>query len=156
MADALELTRRWLTECVLALELCPFAAPVLRDDSLHIALSRATDRDACRHDFLLELDRIQATTEAGISTTLLVFESALADFDDYLAVLEEAQDCLRALGLDETKVFLPSHVEKVLVPTRVKAVKHRIVDLSMGPNHTVCITEDGKLVRLSRDHCYAR
>ncbi len=50
------------------------------------------------------------------------------------------------LGLDETKVFLPSHVEKVLVPTRVKAVKHRIVDLSMGPNHTVCITEEGKLV----------
>jgi alpha-tubulin suppressor-like RCC1 family protein len=50
------------------------------------------------------------------------------------------------LGLDETKVFLPSHVEKALVPTRVRSVRQRIVDLDMGPNHTVCIAEDGKLV----------
>ena len=51
------------------------------------------------------------------------------------------------LGLDESKVILSSHVDKVLVPTRVRAVKQRIVDLDMGPNHTVCIAEDGKLVR---------
>ncbi len=51
------------------------------------------------------------------------------------------------LGLDESKVILSSHVDKVLVPTRVRAVKQRIVDLDMGPNHTVCIAEDGKLVK---------
>ncbi len=30
---------------------------------------------------------------------------------------------------------------------RVKSIKGRIVDLAMGPDHTVCITEDGKMVR---------
>ena len=56
------------------------------------------------------------------------------------------------LGLDDAKVsFLSNHVEKVLVPTRVRAVKNPIVDVAMGPNHTVCLTDMGKLISFGRN-----
>lgn len=56
------------------------------------------------------------------------------------------------LGLHETKgLFMTSRVDKVLVPTRVKSVKHPIVDLAMGPNHTACLTDAGKLITFGRN-----
>ncbi len=100
MKDAEAVTRRWLTECVLALDLCPFAALVLRDDSLRISTSRATDEPQCLLDFLSELDLIQAATQAQVSTSLLVFENALENFENYLAVLNAAQQLLEEAGLE--------------------------------------------------------
>ena len=58
------------------------------------------------------------------------------------------------LGLNDTKVsFLGSgHVEKVLVPTRVKSIKDPVVDLAMGPNHTVCLTDTpGRIISFGRN-----
>jgi hypothetical protein len=101
LADAAELTRRWLTDCVLALDLCPFAAPVVRDGSLRISESRADEANGCRRDFLSELDLIQSSTEAEISTTLLAFSGALTDFHEYLDFLDSAQQMLEQAGLEE-------------------------------------------------------
>jgi hypothetical protein len=101
LADAAELIRRWLTDCVLALDLCPFAAPVVRDGSLRIAESTAVEADACGRDFLSELDLVQSSTEAEISTTLLVFSAALTDFHEYLDFLDSAQHLLQQAGLEE-------------------------------------------------------
>ena len=56
------------------------------------------------------------------------------------------------LGLDETKVaFLSHHVDKVLTPTRVKSVRQPIVDVAMGPNHTVLVTDKGHLIAMGRN-----
>ena len=33
-------------------------------------------------------------------------------------------------------------IDSVLIPTKVKSVKSRIMDIAMGPNHTVCLTGD--------------
>lgn len=35
-----------------------------------------------------------------------------------------------------------------LTPLRVKSLRHRVVDLAMGPFHTVCLTEQGKVVTM--------
>ncbi len=101
MADAVQLTRRWLTDCVLALELCPFAAPVVRDNSLRIADSTALDAEACLRDFLSELDRIQSHSETEISTTLLVFSAGLGEFEDYLDFVDMAQQLLEKAALED-------------------------------------------------------
>ena len=54
------------------------------------------------------------------------------------------------LGLDIPGLFglTTTTVEWALSPTKVKSIKSRIVDLAMGPNHTVCLTEDGKVITL--------
>ena len=63
-----------------------------------------------------------------------------------------SSDRYNRLGLDESKgLFMTNHIEKALVPTKVKSVKVPIVDLAMGPNHTVCITDAGKLITFGRN-----
>ncbi len=94
------LVQRWLHDCVLALELCPFAAPVVRDGSLRIAISDALEPPAQLRDFLLELDRLQNSSEQEISTTLLAFSRQPQDFDDFLDLVGEAQALLEEAGLE--------------------------------------------------------
>lgn len=44
-----------------------------------------------------------------------------------------------------------AEIEKALVPTPVKSVTSRIIDVSIGPHHTVAITENGHLVSFGRN-----
>jgi len=92
--------RAWLEDFVVGLNLCPYARPLLRADNLRIAICEETARRALRRVFLGELDRLQASSEAEIATTLLAFPFALGEFDDYLDFLDEAQQLLLAAGLE--------------------------------------------------------
>jgi hypothetical protein len=99
LPDPRTLVQRWLQHCVLALDLCPFAAPVLRDDSLRIAVSDAIGLPAQLEDFLLELDLLQTCSEGEISTTLLVFSQGPEEFDDFLELVAEAESLVEEAGL---------------------------------------------------------
>ena len=99
MANPAELTRRWLEDWVVGLNLCPFAAPLLGDEALRIAVSQAVTEDDWRRDWLLELDLLQRSDETAVATTLLVFPHGPGSFDDYLDLLAAAQADLEAAGL---------------------------------------------------------
>jgi len=90
----------WLREFVVGLNLCPFARPLLGDPRLRIAICDERDETALRTAFLRELDLLQGSDEQRIATTLLVFPSALVDFESYLEFLASAQDLLSLAGLD--------------------------------------------------------
>ncbi|MBK6508598.1 MAG: DUF1415 domain-containing protein [Haliea sp.] len=92
--------RRWLREFVVGLNLCPFARPLLGAPNLRIAVCEETDSTALLRAFLGELDLLQRSTEQDIATTLLAFPNALHDFEDYLCLLEDAQDLLVGSGLE--------------------------------------------------------
>jgi hypothetical protein len=100
LTEAERLTRRWLEECVLALGLCPFAAPVLRDTSLRIAVSEASNAADQLRDFVQELELLQRVLETEVSTTLLVFDAGLEDFMQFLERLEQCQAWLEQSGLE--------------------------------------------------------
>ena len=36
-------------------------------------------------------------------------------------------------------------VDSVLIPTKVRSIKSRVMDIAMGPNHTVLLTDEGKV-----------
>ncbi|TDG15713.1 DUF1415 domain-containing protein [Seongchinamella unica] len=95
-----EQTRRWLDEFVVGLNLCPFARPLLTSPQLRIVTCPAADPSALQHFFLSELDRVQSSPESEIATSLLVFTTALADFEDYLDFLGLAHDLLGESGLE--------------------------------------------------------
>ena len=97
---AVDLTRRWLHECVLALDFCPFAAGVVADNSVRMACSDARSTDDCQQDFLTELSLIQASKADDIATSLLLFPRALDDFEVFLDLVESAQALLEAAGLE--------------------------------------------------------
>jgi hypothetical protein len=92
--------RAWLDEFVVGLNLCPFARPLLGADNLRIAICEDSAPQALHRAFLQELDLLQGSTEREVATTLLAFPHALADFEEYLAFLDQAQELLDESGLE--------------------------------------------------------
>ncbi|MGB1238493.1 MAG: DUF1415 family protein, partial [Pseudomonadales bacterium] len=82
-------SRQWIEKIVVGLNLCPFAAPVIKQASLHYALTQAEETVGLQQFFLAELERIQCVTEAEIATSLLVMPRATPDFYDYLDLLAD-------------------------------------------------------------------
>lgn len=101
MSESERLVRRWLQDCVLALDLCPFAAPVLRDGSLRIAVSDAADFPHQLRDFLAELERLQTSAESDVSTSLLAFSQGPVGFEDFLDLVAAAEELIEDAGLSE-------------------------------------------------------
>jgi len=97
---ATELTRSWVETMVVGLNLCPFAAPVVKDESLRYAVSLAETEDALVADFLSEIERVQQAAEEDVATTLLIAPVMLQDFYDYLDMLALFEDLLLEAGLD--------------------------------------------------------
>ncbi|PLW70939.1 DUF1415 domain-containing protein [Pseudohalioglobus lutimaris] len=104
-------TRRWLTEFVVGLNLCPFARPMLDNPQLRIAVCGGADDEALSRFFLNELDLLQSTAEAEVATSLLVFTAALVDFDDYLDFLDFSQGLLIDAGLEGLVQLASFHPE---------------------------------------------
>jgi hypothetical protein len=93
-------TRRWIEQFVVGLNLCPFAAPVLRDQQLHIALCDSIEVTEMTAAVQAEFGRLQSSDEVELATSVLVFSRALADFDDYLDFLALAEQLLLQSGLE--------------------------------------------------------
>ena len=100
LTDPAELTRRWLTNVVVGLKLCPFAAPVLQRGGLHIEVCDDESVDQLITAVLLQLDKIQQSDESTIATSLLVFSRGLVDFEQYWEFVELANDLLEEVGLE--------------------------------------------------------
>ena len=57
------------------------------------------------------------------------------------------------LGLDTPGLLglTTTTVDHVLVPTKVKSIKNRITDIAMSPNHTVLLTDHGKVITMGQN-----
>jgi hypothetical protein len=78
---------------------------------LRIAVCEAEDLDQLHRAFLAELDLIQQSSEQEIATSLLVMPNALADFDEYLMFIDNAEALIEELGLDGTIQLASFHPE---------------------------------------------
>jgi hypothetical protein len=103
--------RDWLQTFIVELNLCPFARPVVASDTLRIAISESDDLNQLNNAFLSELDLIQQSSASEIATTLLVMPNALANFDEYLMFIDNAEALIEQLGLDGTIQLASFHPE---------------------------------------------
>ncbi len=90
--------RRWLDEIVIGLNLCPFARREVDAGRVRVAVTGHRDTEALLHVFHDELQRLHQ--EPQIATTLVVFAQGVADFFDYLDLLDMAQAWLEEQELD--------------------------------------------------------
>ncbi|MEQ9397523.1 DUF1415 domain-containing protein [Haliea sp.] len=94
----------WLESCVVGLNLCPFARPVVAGTGLRIAVCAADDSEEglllMQEHLLRELDLLQGSSAEEVATTLLAFTGGLVQFDDYLDFLDQANTLLAAAGLE--------------------------------------------------------
>ncbi len=102
-------TKYWLEHVVIELNFCPFARPVFEQGKIHYQVSDAESLEPCLHDLMLEAERLDQQSE--IATTLLIFNDALQDFDDFLDAVEIANDLMDAQGYEGVYQLASFHPE---------------------------------------------
>lgn len=96
----IEHTKKWLATFVIGLNFCPFARLPFERQKIRYVLEKEKNLEICLQTCADELLFLKATPE--VETTLLIFETALKDFYDYLGFLAAAEDVLSALELEGT------------------------------------------------------
>ncbi|MEI6067473.1 MAG: DUF1415 domain-containing protein [Methylococcaceae bacterium] len=85
-------TQAWLKSFVIDYSICPFAKREADRGSIHFVASHDTDLEDCLANLMLECDRLNS--DAGIETTLIIYDQAFICFDDYLDFVELAEELL--------------------------------------------------------------
>ena len=94
------LTRAWVAEAVIGLNLCPFAKSVYVKDQIRYVVSHADNEADLAQQLLTELQHLQAADPELLDTTLLIHPRVLQDFYDYNSFLDVADQVLEDAGLD--------------------------------------------------------
>lgn len=95
-----QLTRQWVETMVVGLNLCPFAAPVVRDNTLRYAVTKAQNSESLAAAFMTEVELLLAASEKEIPTTLFIVPVGLEDFYDYLDHLRLFEELLEKAELE--------------------------------------------------------
>ncbi|MBS98832.1 MAG: hypothetical protein CMI01_09170 [Oceanospirillaceae bacterium] len=98
---ARRLTRDWVERMVVGLNLCPFAAPVVKAGTIRYHVSEAEDEDRLLRDFLMELSRLVETPENELSTTLVITPWLVLDFDAFLDLVADAEALIEQAGVED-------------------------------------------------------
>ena len=91
-------TKHWLSEFVIAHNLCPFAKRELINETIRFVESDANDMESLLGQLQQELGILEQNK--AIETTLLIHPKVLNDFEDYLEFLDIANGLLMELDLE--------------------------------------------------------
>jgi len=98
--DYINITKKWVEEFVIGLNLCPFAGKPFSQDLIRYEVINGDDVKAITDILMQELLLIQKTPTSEIETTLLIFKEAFANFEDYLEYSYFAEEVLEKLDLE--------------------------------------------------------
>lgn len=100
MIDPIAATRKWISQTVIGLNLCPFARRVFDAGLIRYIVSEATTEEQLLDDLRSELQFLQAAPRSEVETAILIHPQVLNDFLDYNDFLSEADRLLRRMKLD--------------------------------------------------------
>jgi len=98
--DVIALTRAWISEAVIGLNLCPFAKAVYVKEQIRYVVSHAESEAELAAELLRELHYLHAGDPDVIDTTLLIHPHVLQDFLDYNGFLDVADEVLEDAALE--------------------------------------------------------
>lgn len=90
-------TKKWLSTVVIGQNFCPFAKREYDNDHIHYTVIETADLEGQLEQIILEcaaLDKAALDKDRTRETTLLIFPTALSDFEDYLDTVAIATDLL--------------------------------------------------------------
>ena len=105
------LTRSWLEEAVIGLNLCPFAESVHRNGQIAYYVSHAQDEDALRDDLIEAIAALTNADPEKIDTALLIHPHVLQDFELYNDFISWTTDFLEESGLEAVLQIASFHPE---------------------------------------------
>ena len=91
-------TKKWLSTVIIGHRLCPFAKREFDLDRIYYAVIEATGLEAQLEQLILHCAALDA--DSNRETSLLIFPTALSDFEAYLDLLDIAQDLLKSQGYE--------------------------------------------------------
>jgi hypothetical protein len=94
----IEQTKKWITDVVIGCNFCPFAAKVIKQQSVFFKVETATATNICLESFLQEVTRLDE--DKTIETSFLIFPDTFKNFDDYLDIVSVAEKLLKQYKYD--------------------------------------------------------
>ena len=94
-------TRRWVSEMIIGLNLCPFAKRVFDAEAIKYVVSEATDTKDLLTQLIEEVHFLTKSSPAVFETTLLIHPTVLNDFLEYNDFLGVVDRMLKKSGCDE-------------------------------------------------------
>jgi hypothetical protein len=91
-------TKKWITDVVIGCNFCPFAAVVIKQQTVYYQVEDTISVKICLDSFLKELIRLDDNTK--IETSFLIFKNAVKQFDEYLKLLSSAEKLLKQQGYE--------------------------------------------------------
>jgi uncharacterized protein len=91
-------TKQWINDVVIGCNFCPFAAKVVKQNSIHYQVSQSANIALCLKNFELEMQRLNDNNE--IETSFLIFVNAFKNFNDFLNAISKAEKILSKKGYD--------------------------------------------------------
>lgn len=96
-ADVLQ-TQQWLEEIIIGLNFCPFAKKEFVNNTIHYQLCEAKKTTLALEELTKQFEKL--VHEPNVETTLLIFNEGFKGFENYLDLLDHANDLLIALGYE--------------------------------------------------------
>lgn len=94
----IEQTRKWIREVVIGCNLCPFAAKVVNQNTVHFQIAENMSVEKFGIEILAEINRLEL--DANIETSFLIFPNSLSDFNEYLDMISQAEKLLIKNGYE--------------------------------------------------------
>ncbi|HEY5966960.1 MAG TPA: DUF1415 domain-containing protein [Chitinophagaceae bacterium] len=91
-------TKKWIIDVVIGCNFCPFAANVVKQQTIFYKVEESIGVEACLASFVHEMERLD--NDPTIETSFLIFPNAFQQFDDYLDMLSLAEKLLKRKGYE--------------------------------------------------------
>ena len=91
-------TKKWIIEVVIGCNFCPFAAKVVKQQTIFFKVEENTGIEICLASFVHEMERLD--NDPTIETSFLIFPNAFEQFDDYLNLVSLAEKLLKRKGYE--------------------------------------------------------
>lgn len=91
-------TRKWIVDVVIGCNFCPFAANVVKQQTIFYKVETSSDLNICLDSFKNEMERLD--NDVSIETSFLIFANAFEKFDDYLNLVALAEMLLKKNGYE--------------------------------------------------------
>ena len=91
-------TKKWIVDVVIGCNFCPFAANVVKQQTVFYKVEENTEMDKCLDSFVYEMKRLD--NDVTIETTFLIFPNTFKKFSEYLDLLSLAEDRLKRNGYE--------------------------------------------------------
>ena len=96
--QVIDRTKKWIIDVVIGCNFCPFAAKVVKQQTIFYQVEENTTLEICLASFVLEMERLD--NDPTIETSFLIFPNTFQQFDDYLDLVSFAEKLLKRKGYD--------------------------------------------------------